>query len=353
MKILVCGGAGFIGNTFVRRRLAAGADWVAVLDKLTYAGNRANLADVEGAPATASRFEFVVGDIADPPTVAELVLGGDVDAIVNFAAESHVDRSILDAEAFLQTGVVGVHVLLEAARLLAERRQTEDRPLPRFVQVSTDEVYGDIETGAALETDNLAPRSPYSAAKAAGDLLVQAYRTTYGLDTLITRGANTYGPFQYPEKIVPLFVTNALRDMPLPLYGDGLQRRDWLHVADHADAIAFVLDRGEPGGVYNVPGSGERTNLELTRSILGHLDRPWSLVRRVEDRPGHDRRYAMDGTRLAGLGWTNRVGFEDGLASTIQWYRDHEAWWTPLLDADWATYYERQYGRRLAESVDA
>jgi len=191
----------------------------------------------------------------------------------------------------------------------------------------------------------------YSAAKAAGELLVQAYRTTYGLDALITRGSNTYGPFQYPEKVVPLFITNALQELPLPLYGDGLQRRDWLHVDDHADAIGAVLDRGEPGGVYNVPGTGERTNVDLTRTILAQLDKPWSLVRTVEDRAGHDRRYAMDGTRLAALGWSHQVAFEAGLADTVAWYRDHESWWRPLLNADWADYYDRQYGKRLAESV--
>jgi dTDP-glucose 4,6-dehydratase len=353
MKLLVCGGAGFIGSTFVRRRLAATPDEIVVLDKLTYAGNRANLADVESDAGLASRYRFARGDIADPAIVEELVLRGDVDAIVNFAAESHVDRSILDAQAFLDTGVNGVHVLLEATRAHAERRLSQARPVPRYLQVSTDEVYGSIAEGFAVESDPLAPRSPYSAAKAAGDLLVLSYRTTYGLDTVITRGSNTYGPHQYPEKIVPLFVTSALQDRHLPLYGDGLQHRDWLHVDDHADAVAAVLDHGEPGGIYNVPGTGERTNLELTESILRLLDKPRSLIRSVEDRPGHDRRYAMDGSRLAALGWRHGVGFEAGLAGTVAWYRDHEAWWRPLLDADFTAYYDRQYGRRLAESVEA
>jgi dTDP-glucose 4,6-dehydratase len=353
MKLLICGGAGFIGSAFVQRRLAATSDEIVVLDKLTYAGNVANLADVEADATLSSRFRLVIGDIADPAVVEALVIQGDVDAIVNFAAESHVDRSILDAQAFLGTGVTGVHVLLEATRTLAERRRARARAVPRYLQVSTDEVYGSIAEGLAVETDPLAPRSPYSAAKAAGDLLVQSYRTTYGLDTVITRGSNTYGPRQYPEKIIPLFVLNAVRDLPLPLYGDGLQVRDWLHVDDHADAVAAVLDRGEPGGVYNVPGTGERTNLELTETILGLLERPRSLIRRVEDRPGHDRRYAMDGTRLAGLGWRHGVRFEDGLAATVAWYRENEAWWRPLIDADFAAYYDRQYGRRLAESVDA
>ena len=351
MKLLVCGGAGFVGSAFVRRRLHQTRDSIVVLDKLTYAGNRANLADIEGTSALAGRYDFVQGDIADPVVVGTLVTDADIDAVVNFAAESHVDRSILDAEAFLRTGVIGVHVLLEATRALAAQRAASGKPAPRFLQVSTDEVYGSVPTGRSLETDVLAPASPYSAAKAAGELLVQAYRATYGLDTLITRGSNTYGPYQYPEKVVPLFITNALQDLPLPLYGDGLQRRDWLHVDDHADAIATVLDRGEPGGVYNVPGIGERTNVDLTRAILAQLERPWSLVRPVEDRAGHDRRYAMDGARLAALGWTQQIAFDIGLADTVAWYRDHEAWWRPLLDEDWANYYDRQYGKRLADQV--
>jgi dTDP-glucose 4,6-dehydratase len=214
-------------------------------------------------------------------------------------------------------------------------------------------VYGPVPTGASVETDVLSPRSPYSAAKAAGELLVQAYATTFGLDTVITRGANTYGPYQYPEKIVSLFVTNALQDLPLPLYGDGLQRREWLHVDDHADAIAVALDRGAAGGVYNIPGAGERTNRDLSEAILRLADRPSSLIRRVEDRAGHDRRYAMDGSRLTSLGWAPGIAFDDGLAQTVAWYRANEAWWRPLLDADWAAYYERQYGTRLAESVEA
>jgi dTDP-glucose 4,6-dehydratase len=351
MRLLVTGGAGFIGSDFVRRRLAATADEIVVLDKLTYAGNLANLEAISKDDAYRGRYRFVRGDIADPGVVGELVLNGDVDAILNFAAESHVDRSIMDASAFLQTGVTGVHVLLEAARQLTERRATAGRPGPRYLQVSTDEVYGSVAEGASVETDPLEPRSPYSAAKAAGDLLVQSYHATFGLDTVITRGANTYGPHQYPEKIVPLFVTNALRDLPLPLYGDGLQRRDWLHVDDHADAIGFCLDHGQSGTTYNVPGSGERTNRDLTDRILRHLGRPWSLVRRVEDRAGHDRRYALDGARIRSLGWSNRLPFEDGLAATIDWYRDNPGWWQPLLDSDWHAYYERQYGRRLAESV--
>lgn len=348
MKILVCGGAGFIGSDFVRRRLRSTEDTLIVLDKLTYAGNLANLSAL-GAE-TSGRYDFVQGDIADPSVVVDLVVDGDADAVVNFAAESHVDRSILDAGAFLRTGVEGVHVLLEALRLLEERRRLKGLPSPRLVQVSTDEVYGSIPIGESLESDVLAPASPYSAVKAAGELLVRAYRTTFGLDVVITRGSNTYGPHQFPEKIVPLFITNALQDLPLPMYGDGLQRRDWLHVDDHADAIGVALDRGEPGGIYNIPGKAERTNLELTRAILDHMDKPWSLVRTVEDRPGHDRRYAMNGARLRELGWKHSVEFDDGLAATVAWYRENEAWWRPLLDRDWAEYHDRQYTQRLAGS---
>jgi dTDP-glucose 4,6-dehydratase len=353
MKVLVCGGAGFIGSNFVRRRLRSTGDDIVVLDKLTYAGNRANLSEVESDPETAPRYRFVQGDIADAELVLGLVAEHDFDAVVNFAAESHVDRSILDAAAFLRTGVVGVHSLLEGVRAASLTRAERGQPGPRFLQVSTDEVYGPVPVGVSVETDVLSPRSPYSAAKAAGELLVQSYRSTYGLDTVITRGANTYGPFQYPEKIVSLFITNALQDLALPLYGEGQQRREWLHVDDHADAIGTVLDRGASGETYNIPGTGERSNLELTQTILRHLDRPTSLIRRVEDRLGHDVRYAMDGSRIAALGWAHGVDFDEGLAATASWYREHEDWWRPLLDTDWAAYYERQYGRRLLESVDA
>ena len=264
-----------------------------VLDKLTYAGNEANLQSVRDDPEQAGRLTFVHGDIADPAVVMPLV--AEVDGVVNFAAESHVDRSILDPEAFLATGVIGVHVLLEACRTAPGR--------PRFLQVSTDEVYGSVDEGHATEDAPLAPRSPYAAAKAAGELLVRSYIITHGLDAVVTRGSNTYGPYHHPEKLIPLFITNAIDDAPLPLYGDGLQRRDWLYVADHAAAIDFVLRHGVSGETYNVAGNAERTNRDVVALLLERLGKPWSLVRTVEDRPGHDRRYAMDGSKLAALGW--------------------------------------------------
>ncbi len=337
-RLLVTGGAGFIGSCYVRDVLGRrDGTQITVLDKLTYAGNEANLAPVRDDPELASRFRFVRGDIADPAVVGPLV--AEADAVVNFAAETHVDRSILDPEAFLRTGVIGVHVLLEAVRTAPGR--------PRFLQVSTDEVYGSVETGASVETDGLAPRSPYAAAKAAGELLVRSYVVTHGVDAVVTRGSNTYGPYHHPEKLIPLFVTNAIDDLPLPLYGDGLQRRDWLYVADHAAAIDAVLRQGTAGETYNVPGGAERENREIVRLLLEHLGKPWSLVRHVEDRPGHDRRYAMDGAKLAALGWRPRTGFEAGLAETIDWYVANEAWWRAARSDDWDAYYERQYGARL------
>jgi len=346
--LLVTGGAGFIGSAFVRDILGRrDGTHITVLDKLTYAGNRANLAPVEADPEQAARLRFVEGDIADPVVVGSLtapVAGGAapraVDAIVNFAAESHVDRSILDQEAFLRTGVIGVHVLLEAVRAAS-------RPI-RYLQVSTDEVYGSVETGRSVETDPLAPRSPYSAAKAAGELIVRSYVVTYGLDAVVTRGSNTYGPYHHPEKLIPLFVTNAIDDMPLPLYGDGLQERDWLFVSDHAGAIEHVLRNGVAGEIYNIPGSAEMANRDVVAALLERLGKPWSLVRSVPDRPGHDRRYALDGSKLAALGWRNRTSFVEGLATTVDWFRANEPWWRAARSGDWDAYYERQYGSRLS-----
>jgi dTDP-glucose 4,6-dehydratase len=351
MRLLVTGGAGFIGSTFVERRLRSTDDEITVVDKLTYAGDRGNLDDAGADPGTGDRLRFVEGDIADAPLMLELVRGHD--AVVNFAAESHVDRSILEPTAFLHTGVLGVHALLEAVRAEDERRGAAVRRV-RFLQVSTDEVYGPVPEGLSREGDLLRPTSPYSAAKAAGEHLARAYHETYGTDVVITRGANTYGPRQFPEKLIPLFVTNALRDEPLPLYGDGLQRRDWLFVDDHADGVATVLDLGESGAAYNVPGDGvERPNRAVTEAVLTTLDKPWSLVRSVPDRPGHDRRYALDGTRLRGLGWAPRVAFEEGIVRTVRWYEEHRGWWERRRDTDFRAYYERQYAWRLERSAQA
>jgi dTDP-glucose 4,6-dehydratase len=352
-RLLVTGGAGFIGSCYVRDVLARrDGTQITVLDKLTYAGNRANLAPVEADAEQAARFTFVRGDIADPAVVGPLV--AEADAVLNFAAESHVDRSILDPAAFLRTGVDGVHVLLEAVRRESERAAAGQRPLPpRMLQVSTDEVYGSVAAGFSREGDPLGPRSPYAAAKAAGELLAWSYHVTYGLDVVITRGSNTYGPYHHPEKLIPLFVTNAIDDRPLPLYGDGLQVRDWLFVADHAAAIDHVLRHGAAGEIYNVPGSHLVPNRDVVALLLAHLGKPWSLVRSVEDRPGHDRRYAMDGAKLAALGWTNRVAFADGLAATIDWFRANEAWWRAARSGEWDAYYERQYADRIANAEPA
>jgi dTDP-glucose 4,6-dehydratase len=346
--LLVTGGAGFIGSELVRQVMARrDGTRITVLDKLTYAGNRANLAAVEQDPEQAARFAFVHGDIADPVVVDPLV--AEADAVLNVAAETHVDRSILDPEAFLRTGVIGVHVLLEAVRRETARARAGERPAaPRFLQVSTDEVYGDIPDGHSVETDPLAPRSPYAAAKASSELLVHAYHVTYGLDVVMTRGSNTYGPHQHPEKLIPLFTTNALAGEPLPMYGDGMQVRDWLHVSDHAAGIDFVLRHGASGEAYNVAGAKPLPNREVIGLLLEAAGRDWSLVRTVPDRPGHDRRYAMDGSKLAALGWAPSVPFEEGLPATVAWYRDHPEWVASARSGDWHSYYERQYGARLA-----
>ena len=327
MRILVTGGAGFIGSHFTRRLATRGED-VVVLDKLTYCGNRANLEGVE--------HEFVHGDIADPEAVARA--GEGCEAVVNFAAETHVDRSILAAGEFITTDVLGTHVLLEWAR-------TSDA---RFVQVSTDEVYGDVAPGvSSKEDDGLRPSSPYAASKAGGDLQVLAYVRTYGVDASITRGSNTYGPNQYPEKLIPLFITNALVGEPVPVYGDGRQTRDWLHVDDHCAAIELVLRAGRPGEVYNVAGGEERENLDLTRAILALAGADESLVRHVADRPGHDRRYSLDSSRLRALGWRPERKLEEGLAATVAWYDERRDWWEPLKSGEYRAYYERQYAARL------
>ncbi len=326
MRVLVTGGAGFIGSHFVKRLVRAGED-VVVLDKLTYSGNLANLDGVE--------HDFVEGDICDGDAVAEAAAG--CDAIVNFAAETHVDRSILGPAEFIATDVLGTQVLLDWARHAGAR----------LVQVSTDEVYGDLEAGGRSgEDDPLRPSSPYSASKAGGDLQVLAYVRTYGVDACITRGANTYGPNQYPEKLIPLFVTNALDGEPLPVYGDGRQVREWLYVEDHCAGVEHVLRHAAPGEVYNV-GGDERENLEITRRILELTGADESLVRHVSDRPGHDRRYALDDSKLRELGWSPRWSLETGLPATVDWYRDNRAWWEPIKSGAFRDYYAQQYAERL------
>ena len=332
MKLLVTGGAGFIGSNFIRHVLAAHPDDTVVnLDKLTYAGNPANLADL----ASDARYTFVKGDICDADQVRDVARG--VDAVVNMAAESHVDRSILDPDAFLRTGVQGVYTLLEAVRELR---------IPRFLHISTDEVYGSIAEGSAAEDAPLAPTSPYSAAKAAGDLLVLAYVHTHGVPALITRSSNNFGPYQYPEKVIPLFVTNAIDDEALPLYGDGRNVRDWLYVLDNCTAIDLVLRRGATGEVYNIGGGHEVENVVLTREILKFTGKPETLIRRVTDRPGHDRRYSVDARKVRALGWTPRQPFAEALAATVEWYRRHEAWWRPLKSGEFKAYYQQQYAGR-------
>ncbi|MGH3005654.1 MAG: dTDP-glucose 4,6-dehydratase [Gaiellaceae bacterium] len=327
MRVLVTGGCGFIGSHFVKR-LVSGGDEVVVLDKLTYSGNPANIEGVD--------CELVEGDIADPDAVAHA--GNGCRAVVNFAAESHVDRSILEAGDFIRTDVYGTHVLLEWARATGAR----------FLQVSTDEVYGDVPMGvSSREDDPLRPSSPYSASKAGGDLQVLAYVRTYGVNASITRGANTYGPNQYPEKLIPLFVTNALDGLPLPVYGDGRQRREWLHSEDHCSGIELVLREGEPGGVYNVGGE-ELENLEVVRRIVELTGASPALVRHVDDRPGHDRRYSVDTSRVRALGWEPRREFADGLVETVAWYRDNRPWWERIKSGEYLDYYKRQYAERLA-----
>ncbi|MEW6439705.1 MAG: dTDP-glucose 4,6-dehydratase [bacterium] len=336
MKLLVTGGAGFIGSNFIRAMRETHPDCVIVnLDLLTYAGNLENLSGLERDPG----YRFVKGDVADRALVGRLLAEG-IDAIVNFAAESHVDRSIEAPLDFVRTNVMGTQVLLDGALR---------HGVSRFVQVSTDEVYGSLgREGKFREETPLEPNSPYSATKAAADLLARAYWKTYGLPVLVTRCSNNYGPYQFPEKLIPLFITNALADQPLPVYGDGLYVRDWIYVRDHCDALDRVLHAGEPGAVYNVGADQERTNLEITRVILEALGKPPSLIRYVKDRPGHDRRYAIDSSRIRReLGWSPRTGFEEGMSRTIRWYLDHEGWWRKIKTGEYRVYYERMYGHRL------
>jgi dTDP-glucose 4,6-dehydratase len=326
VRLLVCGGAGFIGSNFVRLRLAGG-DEITVLDKLTYAGRRENLEGLD--------VRLVVGGIEDAAAVADALEG--CDAIVNFAAETHVDRSIAEPDAFVTTHALGTYTLLEAAR---------ERSL-RYVQVSTDEVYGSIEEGSFTEQSPLQPSSPYSATKAGADLLVASYMHTFGLEALICRGSNNYGPYQYPEKLIPLMVLNALHGDKLPVYGDGMQVRNWIYVEDFGRGIGTVLERGEPGEVYNVGGPDEAPNLEVVKKIIEYAGADESLIDYVTDRPGHDRRYSLASEKVRGLGWEAQVRFADGLQRTVAWYRDNRAWWEPIRSGDYRAYYERQYGRSL------
>ena len=333
MKLLVCGGAGFIGSTFARQRLLEHGDEVTVYDKLTYAGREENLHDVAGLRG----FRFTKGAIEDAPALAAVLDEMRPEAIVNFAAETHVDRSIAEPDAFVKTHAVGTYVLLEAAR---------ERDL-RYLQVSTDEVYGSIEQGTFTEESPLRPSSPYSATKTGADLLVQSYFHTYGLPVTICRGSNNYGPYQYPEKLIPLMILNALHGDPLPVYGDGMQVRNWIHASDFAAAIGHVLAHGQLGEVYNAGGPDEEANIEVVRRIVELTGASESQIEHVADRPGHDRRYSLSSEKVRALGWEPMVRFEEGLADTVAWYRENEEWWQPIRSGEYRAYYERQYGRAL------
>ena len=342
MRYLVTGGAGFIGSNFIRFLFDKYGDDAAVvnLDKLTYAGIRENLAEYEGR----KNYRFVQGDIARPEDVAEAYKGVDgsgVDVVVNFAAETHVDRSIMEAGTFIETDVHGVLVLLEEAKKLAP-------DLKRFVQISTDEVYGSIESGSFTENDPLNPRNPYSASKAGGDRMAYAYAQTFGMPVIVTRASNNFGPYQYPEKLIPLFVTNAIDDLPLPLYGDGKNVRDWLFVEDHCAAIDFLIEHGTNSEVYNIGGGNERENREITGRILQLTGKPESLIKRVADRVGHDRRYSVDTSKLESLGFRMTTDFDEALERTVRWYMENEPWWRAIKErsAEYKAFYEKQYANR-------
>jgi len=332
MKLFVTGGAGFIGANFVRHILETYPDYKLInYDKLTYAGNLENLAGLEDN----RNYTFVRGDIADRKQVGEVMSPG-VDVVLNFAAESHVDRSLEEAAVFIQTNVLGTQVLLEAAL---------KHKVDRFIQISTDEVYGSLgPTGSFTEKTPLSPNSPYAATKAAADLMVRAYFESFSVQAIITRCSNNYGPYQFPEKLIPLFITNALEDIPLPVYGDGLYIRDWIHVIDHCRALDLVLHRGKPGEIYNIGGGSERTNLEITKLILKHLEKPESLITHVKDRPGHDRRYAIDCSKLKReLGFETSMTLEDGLKQTMDWYIQNRSWWEKVRSGEYREYYHRHY----------
>jgi dTDP-glucose 4,6-dehydratase len=335
VKVLVTGGAGFIGSNFVRYALAAHPDWhVTTIDKLTYAGRLENLESVKDDP----RHRFVQGDVADAGVAGPLVQASDI--VVHFAAETHVDRSIKNAGEFITTDVYGTFVLLEAAR--------ENPSLRRFVQISTDEVYGSVPEGSSRETDELKPRNPYSASKAGADRLAYSYWATYKVPVVVTRASNNYGPNQFPEKIIPLFITNLIDDIPVPLYGDGQNERDWLHVDDHCRGVDLLIEKGVDGEVYNIGGGNQVKNVDLTHRILDLVGKPASLIKPVADRPGHDRRYSLDTSKLESLGWRPEERFEQGLAKTVAWYRQNERWWRPIKDQDpeFRKYYQHQYGNR-------
>ncbi len=334
MRLLVCGGAGFIGSTFVRQRLREQDDEVTVLDKLTYAGREENLKDVAELPG----FRFLRGAIEDPEAVAAALEASGAQAIVNFAAETHVDRSISEPDVFVRTHALGTHVLLEAARAGGLR----------YVQVSTDEVYGSIEEGSFTEDSPLRPSSPYSATKTGADLLVQSYFHTYELPAVVCRGSNNYGPYQYPEKLIPLMILNAIHGDSLPVYGDGMQVRNWIHCTDFARAIGHVLEHGTPGEVYNAGGPDECPNVTVVKRIVELADAQESQIEYVTDRPGHDRRYSLSSQKVRALGWAPRVRFDDGLAQTVEWYRENAWWWEPIRSGEYREYYERQYGRALS-----
>ncbi len=339
MRILITGGAGFIGSNFIRFLLRDRPTIPVVnLDKLTYAGNLENLAGLEDLAGT--NYRFVRGDIADSKILEEIWTRNSIDTVINFAAESHVDRSIESAEDFIRTNINGTLILLEAAR---------KRGVKRFLQISTDEVYGSLgPTGKFVETTPLAPRSPYSASKASADLLSLAFFETYQMPVLITRCSNNYGPYQFPEKLIPLMISNALEDKPLPVYGDGLQVRDWIHVEDHCRALLRVLEKGKPGEVYNVGGDSEKPNIEIVKLILAALGKPESLIKYVADRPGHDRRYAIDFSRIEReLGWRPRVNFAQGIKDTINWYVKNKSWWGRIKSGEYQKYYEKMYGWRI------
>ncbi len=332
-RYLISGGAGFMGSNFIRYLLRTYRDIkVTNLDKLTYAGNLENLRDIEDEP----RYRFVKGDICDPQMVEPLIKESDV--VVNFAAETHVDRSIMEAGSFVLTDVYGPYILLQVARKYG---------IDRFVQISTDEVYGSIQEGSFSEGDPLRPSNPYSASKAGGENLVYSFYKTYGMPVIITRATNNFGPYQYPEKVIPLFITNALNDLPLPLYGDGMQVRDWLYVEDHSYALDLIVREGKEGKMYNIGAGNEINNLELTHNILTLLEKPTSLIRHVKDRLGHDRRYSLNCNKIKSLGWKPKYSFLQALRSTVQWYLDNQQWWRPIKERDdrYKTYYKRQYGK--------